>query len=401
MSTFELRPYQRDATTAAVAFLRSPTKRRKLAKPSHGIIVAPTGSGKSLLIASIVAALEAPAIVFQPSKEILEQNLAKLRDYGYEPAVYSASIGRRETGAITLATIGSVKNLPDLFRSVRYVIVDECHLVNPKAGMYQEFFSALGDVRILGLTATPFRLSTDGYGGSILKFLTRTRPRVFSEVVHYTQTGDLFRDGYLAPLEYQIVDGFKRDAAEVNSTGADYTDESVRRELARIRFADKLVRVTRRLLAIGRKNVLVFTRFVKEAEELAAQVPGVVVVTGETPPRRREEILADYRAGRIRVVANVGVLTVGFDYPELETVVLARPTMSLALYYQMVGRVLRPHPAKASAWVVDMVDLVSQFGHLEDLVLRPGGKTGKNWEIASGDRALTNVYFGEPSSFAV
>jgi hypothetical protein len=78
-------------------------------------------------------------------------------------------------------------------------------------------------------------------------------------------------------------------------------------------------------------------------------------------------------------------------------VVLARPTISLGLYYQQVGRLLRPHPAKASAWVVDMVDQVGQFGKIEYLWLQPGGSTGEQWEIVSrsgaGSRVLTNQYF--------
>jgi DNA repair protein RadD len=155
-----------------------------------------------------------------------------------------------------------------------------------------------------------------------------------------------------------------------------------------------------RLLQIGRKNVLVFTRFVEDAEALVQAVPGTALLTGETEPKRRAAIIAAFRSGEIKVVANVDVLGLGFDYPELETVVLARPTVSLAKYYQQVGRLLRPHPAKTSAWVVDMVDQVAQFGRIEDLWLQPGGARGEQWEMISKtdakNRALTNIYFGGP-----
>ena len=87
-----------------------------------------------------------------------------------------------------------------------------------------------------------------------------------------------------------------------------------------------------------RKGILVFTRFLKEAERLTMSIPGCVIVSGDTPKKERERILEMFKTGEIPVVANVGVLTTGFDYPELDTVVMARPTMSLAMYYQIVGR---------------------------------------------------------------
>jgi DNA repair protein RadD len=158
-------------------------------------------------------------------------------------------------------------------------------------------------------------------------------------------------------------------------------------------------RVIERCQQVGRKHVLVFTRFVDEADEIATHVSHTAVVSADTKPKLRASIIAAFRAGEIKVVANVGVLTLGFDFPELDTVVLARPTLSLALYYQQVGRLLRPHPAKADAWVVDMVDQVRQFGRIEDLWLQPGGATGQQWEMVSRsngvNKVLTNKYYGD------
>lgn len=388
---FVLRDYQALAVERGLRFLQ------RSGSVDGGLIVLPTGAGKSLVIANIARQLDGPCLIFQPTREILEQNANKLLAYGYEPAVYSASMGVREIGSITLATIGSVKTHTDLFDAFPYVMVDEAHTVNAKGGMYKEFFEALGDIRVLGLTATPFRLSTDAYGGSMLKFLTRTRPRIFGEVVSYAQIADLIAAGYLVKPEYQIVSGFAKDQVKLNSTGADYDETALKRYFNRTGFADRLSRVILRLLEVGRKNVLVFTRFVEDAEALVQSVPGTAVVSADTAGHRRKAIIDGFRAGEIRAVANVGVLTHGFDYPELDTVVLARPTVSLSLYYQQVGRLLRPHPLKTSAWVVDMVDQVSQFGRVEDLWLQPGGAGGAQWEvIARGTppRVLTNVYFG-------
>jgi DNA repair protein RadD len=246
--------------------------------------------------------------------------------------------------------------------------VDEADLVGAKTGMYKNFFGSLEGAKILGLTATPYRLTTD-MQGSILKFLTRTRPRIFDELVYYVQTSDLFEEGYLAKLEYQKVKGFDRHAVKVNSTGADFDDRALQLHFFKIGFSDKIVKVVERLQEVGRKNALIFTRFVPEAEYVASKVEGCVVVTAETPKAEREAIGKEFRAGRIWGVINVGVYLVGFDYPELETVVLARPTRSLRVYYQSAGRGVRPHPAKESTWIVDMVGLSDEFGRLEDLRL--------------------------------
>lgn len=146
-----------------------------------------------------------------------------------------------------------------------------------------------------------------------------------------------------------------------------------------------------RLLELGRDRSLVFTRFVEEAEYVAARVPSAAVVSANTPKKERAQIVADFKAGKIPALCNVGVFGMGFDYPALSNVVLAAPTMSLARYYQWVGRVLRPHPSKSSSFVIDMVGLSEKFGRVEDLQVGNGG--GNKWFIHSNGKQLTNVYF--------
>ena len=385
------RPYQADAIEAGVQFMRS-------AKPSDGgLIVAPTGSGKSLVIAEIATAME-ECIIFQPNAEILKQNAAKIAAYGFAPKVFSASLGSRQVGRFTLATIGSVRSHADRFRGCPNIIIDECHAVNARAGMYRDFLAAMSDARVLGLTATPYRLASNSLG-SELRFLTRTRPRVFSRLVHCTQIPDLFRQGFLCPVRYRTVEVLDEAQLEVNSTGADFTDRSVRAHLSEIDFAKRLAGEVQREIDAGRRPV-VFTRFIEEAEHLAEQVDEVEVVTQKTPRRERDRILSDYKAGRVRSVANVGIIALGFDFPALDSVVLARPTLSLALYYQQVGRALRPHPDKPVAHVVDMAGLVRRFGRVEDMVLKPGGRTGQQYAFWSRGRQLTNVTMGERRSVA-
>lgn len=387
---YKLRDYQQQASDAAIRFFKDTKSKR------NAIMVLPTGSGKSLIIADIAARLNGYVLVFQPSREILEQNFKKLCSYGVmDCSVYSASLNSKDVSRITFATIGSVINHPELFTHFNYVIIDECHLVNPKEGMYKEFLSML-KCKILGLTATPYRLSSSRDFGSMLKFITRTRPCVFSDVIYHVQISTLLDMGYLAKLNYYQINpvGWNELNLKVNTTGADYTDKSVVREYERIDFYGFLVSIVRRLMnpksGGKRKGILVFTRFLKEAQRLTQSVPGTAIVSGDTPKKEREEILEAFKSGRIPVVANVGVLTTGFDYPELDTIVMARPTMSLALWYQIVGRAIRPHPDKEAGWIVDLCGNIKRFGEVKDLRLVNGGN-GK-WAVWSKGRQLTNVW---------
>ena len=114
--------------------------------------------GKSLIIANIAKQLCGNVVIFQPSKELLEQNYGKYILYGEYAEIYSASAGRKKISHVTFATIGSVVNKPELFNEFQYCIVDECHLVSPKdETMYNKFFTAL-NLKVLGLTATPVRM---------------------------------------------------------------------------------------------------------------------------------------------------------------------------------------------------------------------------------------------------
>ena len=386
---FNLRNYQKQASDAAVRLFLSK-------KDSNGLIVLPTGAGKSLVIADIASRLEGPLLVFQPSKEILQQNFSKLQSYGIlDCGVYSASVGCKDINRITFATIGSVMNHMRDFDCFKNVIIDECHYVNSRAGQYKEFIEAKNR-QVVGLTATPYRLDRTE-GGSVLKFLTRTRPRIFKKVIYICQIGELLQKGFLADLKYYDLTTLDLRRVRSNSTGADYDEKSLLAEYERSGFYDKLsntvVKVLQPKSGIPRKGVLVFTAFTKEARELVGKLQSLgvraAIVTGETPKKDREAILEAFRNREVKVVANVGVLTTGFDYPELDTIILARPTKSLGLYYQMVGRAIRPFNGK-DGWIVDISGNYRRFGNVADLFIgKPPGTT--RWAVYSRGVQLTNV----------
>lgn len=367
----------------------------------NGLLVLPTGAGKSLVISDIASRIDAPLLVFNPSKEILEQNVGKFQAYGiWDYGVYSASVNRKDINRVTFATIKSVMNHKKDFAHFRYVIIDECHQVNSLSGQYKEFIEA-EDRCVIGLTATPYRLSRGLNGLPMLKFLTRTRPRIFQCLLYYCQISDLLYQGYLANLTYyDLTNKTAFDISRVctNSTGADFDERSMRAELDRCGFSNELsgwvLRVLNPKKGEPRKGVLVFTQFVKESEQLVRELSrkGIkaAVVSADTPKQEREYILKEFKEGRIRVVSNAATLTTGFDYPELDTVIMARATMSLSLWYQIVGRAIRPYPGK-KGWIVDLCGNIKRFGHVEDLRIECEEPNSGRWMVSSKGKQLTNV----------
>lgn len=404
---YTLRDYQQQASDAAINFFKSKRER-------NGILVLPTGAGKSLVIADIAHRLDGNVLVFQPSKEILEQNFDKLRCYGVEDcSIYSASFNSKEISRITFATIGSVKSHMEDFNHFRYIIVDECHGVNPQGGMYKDFFDC-AKRKILGLTATPYRLTSaqicldengrydptcEPQNKCILKFLTRTRPRVFHDVIYQVEIQTLLQRGYLSKLNYYDMTILPQEGLKRNTTGMDFDEKSLFDEFQRVNLQDHLVNIVMRLQhpksGIPRKGILVFTKFLEESENLCRSIDDCEMLSGETPKKERERIIRDFKSGKIKVLTNVGVLTTGFDYPELDTVVMARPTMSLAMYYQILGRAIRPHPSKEAGWIVDLCGNIKRFGKVEDLRLFER-KPGEYFIQGIADnqyKQLTNTYF--------
>lgn len=380
------RPYQREAIDSALSYFEH-------SKKGNELQICPTGSGKSVIIGNIAGALDDETVVLQPSMEILEQNFSKYISYGFRGGIYSASAGIKHKDRVTFATIGSIIKKKHIFEKTKYILIDEAHCVNPEEGMYREFVKYFPKVKVVGFTATPYRLSS-GMDGAQLKFLTRQSPRIFNRVQYYIQNALLFDQHYLAPLEYYNFDVVNRRMLDVNSAGSDYTATSLKSYYRRINFPALTIKYANRLLA-KRRSLLVFCSLVEEAETVAAGIPGAVVVHGETDKAIRRKHLANFKAGNISCIVNVGVLTTGFDYPELEAVLIARSTMSLAIYYQIIGRVMRPHTysdgSKKVGWVVDLGGNIPFFGKVETMRIEVNEKG--LYYVTNNGRQLTNVPF--------
>jgi DNA repair protein RadD len=401
---FTLRSYQEEAVCKGVEFFE------RKSGPNE-IIMAPTGSGKSLIVSNICERFNERILVLQPSQEILRQNYAKFVASGGHAGIYSASVGRKDMARVTFASIQTVMSRgrggnylnADLFKGYRNIIIDECHLGSDASGEGQ-LITLLDTIkeatknspRVLGLTATPFRTysctNRDGQRDTVLKMLTRTRPRIFGHISYWTQVKELLEQGFLATPRYfdvrkELSHGFDRSVLKVNSTGADYDEKALQKYYDTIDFKQDIVKIVSRINKTG-KQVLVFMSSVSDAEWVSNELGNSATVTGKTPAAERKQIEADFKAGKLRSVANCGVWTTGFDYPELKVVLLARPLRSLSLYYQMLGRALRPFEGK-DAWLVDSCGNFPVFGRIEDLTLDHDEKNlpvlkGSNGKLLTG-----------------
>lgn len=392
------RDYQKKSIDLGVAFLKAETGKNE-------IHVIPTGGGKSHCIGGICDKLDFPVLILQPSEEILKQNYSKFVAYGHHAGMYCASAGRKDLSRITFASIQSVmaKNRSGEYLSAhkflpfKHIIIDECHLasnvkgtkLDPSAVRYNrekdaqiaDFIHMLTEFhgkppRVLGFTATPFRLyphtNRNGERDSMLKFLTRTRPALFSKLGYHVQIKDLAERGYLAPTKYynvvgQLSHGFERSNLKVNSTGADYDESALQEYYDTIDFKTDIVKIIKRINKTGRQ-VLVFMSSVADAEWVSSQMGYSATITGKTPKKKRGQIEKDFKNGKLRSVVNVGVWQVGFDYVQLKAVLLARPLRSLAMYYQSYGRAMRPFNNE-EAWLIDACCNLAVFGRIEDLTV--------------------------------
>jgi len=379
---FAPRDYQLGSIERGIAFFNE-------TKGSNEIHVLPTGAGKSVCVAGVCEGYKGEILVLQPSQEILKQNYAKFISNGGHAGVFSASVGRKDLSRVTFASIQSVMSRVKgvyvsmhNFTHYKCIIIDECHLgSSPKESQLVTLIHAItrrtgSPPKILGYTATPFRLyphsDKNGNKDSMLKFLTRTSPRIFGKLGYFTQIKELSERGYLAPCKYynvvdQLSHGFDRNAIKVNSTGADYDEGSLQMYYDTINFKEDIVKIIRRINKTGRQ-VLVFMSSVADAEWVSSQLHDSATVTGKTPKPLRGQIEEDFKSGKLRSVVNCGVWTVGFDHVPLKVVMLARPLRSLAMYYQMFGRAMRPFEGQ-DAWLVDACRNLHVFGRLEDITV--------------------------------
>jgi DNA repair protein RadD len=259
--------------------------------------------------------------------------------------------------------------------------------VNPTnlEGMFTKFLTAIGNPKVVGFTATPYRLESSykrlrfGFETTtIMALINRRRHHFWHRLIYNINNKDLLAQGYLCPLEY--IDKSIIDHADIplNKSHSDFDLTKFEAKLAG--SEDKIIDA----ITLGwktSKSILVFCTSVEQAQTLQQKFKDYsAVVTAKTPKKERGQIIADFRSGKVPIVFNVGVLTIGFDHPELDCIVLLRPTHSIALYYQMAGRGVRNAPGKTACKIIDLSSNVKNLGRIETIRLE---KIDGKWELLS------------------
>ncbi|WP_372988113.1 DEAD/DEAH box helicase family protein [Marinobacter sp.] len=353
---FKLRPYQQEAVDATLRHFRQ--------SDESAVIVLPTGAGKSLVIADLARLARRKILVLTHVKELVEQNHAKYQSYGLTGGIFSAGLKRKENKhQVTFASVQSVSANLDQFRDeYSLVIIDECHRVSgEETSQYQRIIELLRQqndaLKVLGLTATPYRLAMGWiYRYHYRGFVRGDQDKPFQHCI------------YELPLSYMISRGYLTRPELVNAAVAQYDFSA----LAQDRFGEyaekdvnqllsKHKRVTRAIieqvveLAADRKGVMIFAATVQHAREITGYLPEheTALVTGATDLKDRDSLIQRFKQRQLKYLVNVSVLTTGFDAPHVDFIAILRPTQSVSLYQQIVGRGLRLDEGKQDCLVID------------------------------------------------
>jgi DNA repair protein RadD len=353
-----LRPYQVDIVERFNA-VTAAGKRRV-------ILVAPTGSGKTVIAGEIIRQVVGDGggaggrvLVLAHRREIVAQTSKKLADIGIEHGIIQAGEPTDEAARVQVASVqtlyvravrGSKIELPP----ADLIVVDECH--HATAMTWRKIITAYPDAILLGLTATPCRGDGRGLGG------------IFQILIECPQVQQLIDQGYLVGT--RVYAPTLPDLKGIKVQAGDYVETQLAEVMDRPKLVGDIVSHWHRL-SEGRKTV-VFATGVQHSIHIRDEFRKSGVsgehLDGTTPKTERDDILRMLANGDISVVTNCMVLTEGWDMPEVGCCVLARPTRKMGLYRQMIGRVLRPADAKPDAIVIDHSGAVHRHGFVEDRV---------------------------------
>jgi len=369
----ELRGYQKKSIADLYKWFEDGNK-------GHPCVVLPTGSGKSHIVAALCKDAiqtwpETRVLMLTHVKELIEQNAEKMRQHwpNAPMGIYSASMRQKQLGEpITFAGVQSIYNQSHALGHIDLVIIDECHLVNHKdEGSYRKLLGLLiainPNLRVIGLTATPFRL---GHG------LITDEPAIFSDLIEPISIQELVFAKFLAPLRSKHTTA-QMDTSGVHKRGGEFIESELQ---ALFNTSEKNKEIVDEVIerAGDRKSWLFFCTGVEHAkcvaEVLTSRGIETACVVGETPKAEREQILRDFKAGKIRALTNANVLTTGFDAPNIDLIAMLRPTLSASLYVQMAGRGMRLKDHTDHCLVLDLRAWYPRMGrlHMCDHLKRAG-----------------------------
>ncbi|MFQ6371695.1 DEAD/DEAH box helicase family protein [Shewanella sp. YIC-542] len=352
----QLRDYQQQAVDAAVSYFRH--------QHSSAVIVLPTGAGKSIVIAELARIAHGRVLILTHVKELVAQNADKAALLTDNISIYSAGLKQKlSTGKTVVAGIQSAARHPQAFdQPFSLVIIDECHRIGlDNQSQYQQLLQHLQRrnpaLHVLGLTATPYRLGSGWiykrhYHGKV----GNPEKGFFDDCIFELPLRPLIKQGYLTPPK--LLDGLSAqyDFSQLQADPqGNYPEAAVDALLDHCGRATVAIVGQLLQLAKSRQGVIIFAATVRHAREIQSYLPAedAALLTATTPAQARDEIILKFKSRQLKFLVNVAVLTTGFDAPHVDLIAIMRPTASIALFQQMVGRGLRLSDGKKECLIID------------------------------------------------
>lgn len=354
--SFTLRPYQQEAVSSAIRYFRQETR--------PGVIVLPTGAGKSLVIAELARLARGRVLVLAHVRELVAQNHGKFQALGEKADIFSAGLAQKQSHEkVVFGSVQSVARHLDQFNdNFSLLIIDECHRLSAaEDSQYQKIIEFLRQrnpgLKLLGLTATPFRLGKGWiYHQHYHGMVRGEADALFYRCIYELPLRYMIKHGYLvAPerLDMPVV-GYDFSKLTINSQGL-FPESALNNSVSQQRRITPIIIKEILYYAKARRGVMIFAATVKHAEEILGLLPGEqsALISGETESPKRNAAIEAFKQQKLKFLVNVSVLTTGFDAPHVDLIAILRPTESVSLYQQIVGRGLRLAPEKKNCLILD------------------------------------------------
>jgi len=372
----ELRPYQQDANQTIL---------NDLMTIQFPLLQAPTGAGKtimfSFLVKSLLEAYSMKILILAHREILITQTADKMRQVWPEipVSIACASAGIVDfSGYVVVGSVQTVSRRVNELPMFDLVIIDEAHRLQPRGikgsegvSLHDSEYNTILErllmysptTRVLGVTATPFRL---GHG---YIFGNKCKPGIinwFPGLTYQITMRKLMEAGALVPFRGLVADDLTKDLCWIRKTGGDFNEKQLSNVMSRTIHLDAAIEA---YIHHGenRKHGVVFAVDIDHAKTLAERFRSAGIsstaIHSELSPEIRKQILYDFDAGRINMLVNVGILIEGWDCPKTDLVMFCRPTLAPALYIQMLGRGLRTFPGKTDCLLLDLAGNYDRHGH--------------------------------------
>lgn len=338
-----LRPYQQDLIEKTRALMKQGCK--------SILIQSPTGSGKTALTAHMLHTAASRGMgswFIVHRKELIDQSRRAFHEEGLRHGIVAAGYGQNVSEQVQIASIGTLVRRINRHRKPRLIVWDECHHLGAKT--WGDVYRAFPNAYHIGLTATPQRLDGRGLG------------TYFQKLIEGPTVSWLIENKFLSP--YKLYAPSTVNLENVHRIAGDYNKGELNQVMDKPTITGSAVEHYKKYAA--GKRAIVFAVSIEHSKHIVEQFQkggfNAAHVDGKTTDDERYRAVERFREGHYQVLSNVELFGEGFDIPAVEAAILLRPTASLGLYLQQLGRSFRPYPGKSGAIILDHVGNVGRFG---------------------------------------